>query len=345
MNSIRYIGILLSGLFLFLACWCFDASAKDQKRLNSHRSRQGSGQGWLQSLSDPNRWTEGSGLTQWRTIKCGGKDRTYLLYTPHGSKPSSPLVIACHGGGGNARRMDKLTGGISKVADREKFIIVYPEGLDKHWNDGRTVNLTETSDVEFISSMIDELVSEGIVDPARVYSTGISNGGFFSLYLAKKIPHKLAAVASVAATLPELYTKFESTEPMPVLYILGTDDPLVPYNGGEVGGKVLRKKRGRVLSAGGAVDYWLTNNGIGDVRPRQESLDTDNSDGISILIKDYRSGDKKRDVLVYEITGGGHTWPRGWKYLPEWLIGKTASDINANEIIWKFFSEHSKGNS
>lgn len=340
MSSIKKsVCIALSVLF---ACFALSARAMDEdsdKKAYSFKN-------WMAKLGgDPNKFTRGAGSTVWRSIKCGGLNRSYLLYTPVNSQASSkelPLVIACHGGGGTARRMDKLTGGISLLADRENFMVVYPQGLRRRWNDGRTVNLSTTSDVEFISCLIDELVKEGKVDPDRIYSTGISNGGFFSQYLAKKLPGKIAAVASVAATLPEAYTKYEATSPVPVLYMLGTEDPLVPFTGGVVGGKLLVQERGKVVPARQAVQYWLVNNGIESVRPRKSKLDTDASEGISILVRDYRNGDSKRDVLVYELVGGGHTWPGGWKYLPERLIGKTATSINANELIWEFFSGHSK---
>src|SRR5690606_38118732 len=109
--------------------------------------------------------------------------------------------------------------------------------------------------------LIDELVQQGLVRTDRVFATGISNGGFFSQYLAKKLPGKIAAVASVAATVPRCYLNYGQSKPVPVLFILGTKDPLVPYEGGMVAGKgVFSKNRGEVLSADESVRYWLDNN-------------------------------------------------------------------------------------
>ncbi|MCA9815945.1 MAG: prolyl oligopeptidase family serine peptidase [Cyanobacteria bacterium HKST-UBA01] len=288
------------------------------------------------------RFKKGSGSMEQRKLMSGGMERDYLLYLPTDTSKSNPpraLVIACHGGGGNARSMDRLCGGLTALADQKGFIVAFPDGRDRHWNDGRTVNLNNTSDVDFIATMIDALIAEGLVDRSRVYSTGISNGGFFSQYLAKKIPDKLAAVASVAATLPEFYLKMNKTAPVPVLYILGTEDPLVPYNGGEVGGKVLKKKRGVVVPAEDALKYWLNNNEIAQVEPATRHLNGDDR-AMTIEIREYSGGDESRDVSFYKIVGGGHTWPQGWQYLPDWIVGKTNREINANQVIWDFFSRH-----
>ncbi|MBI1270709.1 prolyl oligopeptidase family serine peptidase [bacterium] len=336
----RKIPVFQSGLLVFLllvavvSLVCsFDADARSPE--GGFYSR------WSESRSGF-RFKKGIGAIEHRKLMSGGIERNYLLYLPAGAaRQSAPcsLVIACHGGGGTARSMDRLCGGLTALAEKEGFIVAFPDGIDRHWNDGRTVNLNNASDVDFIATMIDALIAEGLVDRSRVYSTGISNGGFFSQYLAKKIPEKLAAVASVAATLPEFYLKMDKTAPVPVLYILGTEDPLVPYNGGEVGGKVLKKKRGVVLPAEEALRYWLSNNGIAQVKPTKRHLNCVGSD-MSIEIREFSDGDESRDVSFYKIIGGGHTWPQGWQYLPEWIVGKTNRQINANEVIWDFFSRH-----
>lgn len=331
-SGLLFFLLLLLGAVVSLVC-SLDVEARSSKGgLYSRISESRSGF----------RFKKGIGVTEHRKLMSGGIERDYLLYLPASATIANvprSLVIACHGGGGTARSMDRLCGGLTALAEKKGFIVAFPEGIDRHWNDGRAVNLNNTSDVDFIATMIDALIAEGLVDRSRVYSTGISNGGFFSQYLAKKIPDKLAAVASVAATLPESYLKMDKTAPVPVLYILGTEDPLVPYNGGQIGGKVLKKKRGVVLPAEDALQYWLSNNGIAQVEPTKRHLNCGDSD-MSIEIREYSGGDESRDVSFYKIIGGGHTWPQGWQYLPDWIIGKTNRDINANEVIWEFFSSH-----
>lgn len=290
-------------------------------------------------------YCKGEGEILSKTIDIDGVKRDYYLYKPANNANSPlPLVIACHGGGGNAKRMDRATGGISALADQKGFIVVYPQGLGKRWNDGRTVGLSNSKDIEFISKLIDTLVESNLVDRKRVYSTGISNGGFFSQYLAKRLPDKIAAVASVAASLPDNFLKFEKSKPVPVLYLLGTKDPLVPYEGGRIGLKRGKKNRGRVVSADEAVKYWLENNGLSETIPKQKYVDDDTTDGITIQLVEYSNSDPERDVSVYKIIGGGHTWPNGTQYLPKFLIGKVTRELDGNAVIWNFFSKHSKSN-
>src|SRR5690606_36288068 len=137
-----------------------------------------------------------------------GAKRFYFLYQPKKARGTpAPLVLACHGGGGTARSMNKLTGGLTSLADREGFVVAFPQGKGLHWNDGRACNNNGCADVEFISSLIDELVQKGSVRKNQVFATGIFNGGFFSQYLSKKLPNKMAAVASVAATVPKCFLR------------------------------------------------------------------------------------------------------------------------------------------
>lgn len=283
-----------------------------------------------------------AGSERMRLVKlsCQGHERSYYLYCPNISRKGPlPLVIACHGGGGMARRMDKLTGGITRLADAEGFVVAFPQGLDKRWNDGRMkTSVTDSpDDVGFINKMIDREIERGLVDPGRVYATGISNGGFFSQYLALKLPTKIAAVASVAATVPESFLAEARSEAVPVMFILGTEDPLIPYKGGPIGGKLLLKNRGSVLPAAQSINFWLDNNKLDRGSKKEQVQDKIENDGTSIVLSSY-GGD---EVVVFEILGGGHTWPRGWKYLPESLIGKTSQEIDATKEIWKFFVGHS----
>src|SRR3990167_7281010 len=120
--------------------------------------------------------------------------RTYLLHPPpsHNRTSPAPLVIVLHGGGGTAERMVRLTnGGLNRTADREGFLVVYPNGIDKHWNDGRGADETgwrpqgETvADVGFGSALIEDRVQRQNADPPRVYVTGVSNGGQMAHRLA-----------------------------------------------------------------------------------------------------------------------------------------------------------------
>lgn len=287
---------------------------------------------------------QGSGKMSTNHIISEGVERTYLVYTPARQLTyPAPVVLAFHGGGGSARSMDKFCGGITVCADKEGFIIVFPEGLSKSWNDGRAVNRKHGyDDVLFITSMCDKLIADGVADRRRIYATGISNGGFFSQYLALKIPERIAAVASVAATLADLHESMMTGKPVPLMYILGMDDPLVPFSGGKIGGKILRNSRGNAIPAARAIDFWVNNNGVANSNGVQKVFDTAPGDGTKVHYREYGATGSPNQVVVYEIEGGGHTWPGGGQYLPVALVGKTSKEIDANQVIWDFFNTHKR---
>ena len=77
-----------------------------------------------------------------KTLYHEGIERTYHISLPQGfnkNKPS-PLVLALHGGGGEGRKFDQTTQGtITAAAHQRGVVLVFPEGVNKHWSDGRTM--------------------------------------------------------------------------------------------------------------------------------------------------------------------------------------------------------------
>ena len=139
------------------------------------------------------------------SILVDGIQRTYLVYVPEGTDTKNlPLVIALHGHGGQGKSMMKLTD-FNYIADKEKFVVAYPDGINNGWNDGRNdpEENTQYNDIKFISMLIDKIAADYKIDKLRVFATGISNGGIFSLYLAYKLSGKILAIASVTANIPE----------------------------------------------------------------------------------------------------------------------------------------------
>jgi polyhydroxybutyrate depolymerase len=282
----------------------------------------------------------GKGKPQLQELVVDGVKRRYYIYKPDSAAVPAPLVLAFHGGGGNAEGTDKCAGGIAKLADEKGFIVVYPDAIDKHWNDGRPdLSKTNYDDVGFISKLIDDLNAKRLIDTKRVYATGISNGGFFSQYLAIKLPEKIAAVATVAASVSTSFLDLKIT-PVPIMMLLGTEDTLVPWNGGKVGGKVLRKGRGEVIPGRQALEFWLAHN-KNNARPNCTELpDKDPTDNSRVIVEQYGASDSSNEVVLYEIRGGGHTWPDGQQYLPKSIIGPVCRDFDGNLAIWNFFEKH-----
>ena len=277
-------------------------------------------------------------------MKVDGIERSYIIHLPgsFGTKRSRALVIALHGGYGQASGMQALTG-LSDVSDREGFLVAYPDGIDRHWNDGRETIRNDVDDVAFISALIDRLIAQYRIDPKRIYATGISNGGFFSLRLACDLPEKIAAVACVAASMSETKsTQCHPSDPVSVLFIDGTADPIVPYGGGEVRHRGRMGFGGRILSAPDSAAWWAEKNGCVKI-PKTESLpDRDPRDGTTITRTTYAGGRSGTEVQLLAIRNGGHTWPGGSQYLPAFLIGRTSRDIKASETIWNFFKDRSR---
>lgn len=285
------------------------------------------------------------------SIIFGGLERTYLLHIPpsHDKTKPLPLVIALHGGGGTGKNMVTLTlGGFDKLSDEKSFIVVYPDGIEKHWNDGRNEEETRyrthkenIDDVGFIAALIDNLIKKLNIDPKRVYITGISNGAMMSYRLACDLTEKIAAIAPVAGNIPQdIYSSCSPSRPLSVLAINGVNDPLVPFAGGNITGPFGFKKLGKVLSTSDTIKFWVAHNHCSSSRVTQEP-DKDPKDGTRVKKEVYGNCQNGTEVILYTIEGGGHTWPGGWQYLSEKIVGKTSRDIDANEVIWDFFKNHS----
>jgi polyhydroxybutyrate depolymerase len=163
------------------------------------------------------------------------------------------------------------------------------------------------------------------INLGRVYSCGMSNGGFMSYKLACELTDRFQAIASVTGSMVQ--SEMDNCMPsgtIPVLQIHGTEDPTVNYDGS-------------IINVGieELVTYWLNHNGcenMPDTTFIEESPATDNC---SAQLISYTDCDGDREVLLYKIIGGGHTWPGA--IFP---IGVTNQDINASVEIWNFFNKY-----
>lgn len=264
-------------------------------------------------------------------------ERTYIVHLPKDYDKNTilPLVIVLHGGGGKAENTNKLTG-FDRVSDKYSFIVVYPNGIDKQWNDGREkvkkyVNGKEVNDVKFISCLIDSLRIKYLLDSSRVFVTGMSNGGIMSFKLACELSDKIAGIAPVAASMSEIvYNDCKPSHPVPVMIVFGDADPLIPFEGGDI---TVLGKRGKVVSVEQSVKFWVKNNGCAE-KP-SETITVDSTDDDTRAIRYTYKGNA--DVVYWLIQGGGHTWPKGGHFLPSFIVGRTSEEIDASEEIWKFF--------
>ena len=268
-------------------------------------------------------------------ILVGGVARNYLLHVPDdlpSGKPA-PLVLVFHGGGGHDWNMPGFTH-FDDLADQEGFLVAYPDAVNRHWNDSR--GESDADDVGFTRALLADVERSHSIDAHRVYATGISNGGFFSNRLACDLADKIAAIASVAATMPKLLVAgCKPSRAVSVLYMQGTEDPLVPINGGQVG-FVGGRKRGENISLADSAKFWRDNDRISSA-PQVKDLPDRFDDGTHVRREIWTGGKDDTEVNVYTIEGGGHTWPGGPQYLPKVVVGKTSQNLNATRTIWEFF--------
>jgi polyhydroxybutyrate depolymerase len=268
-----------------------------------------------------------------------GNARSFIVYLPTGYNNAGkmPMIFAIHGGSGTPEGMINIAN-FKTIANRDKVVLVYPAGIQNNWNDGRptTPNQLGINDVSFFNQICDYMITNNSVDGTKIYATGISNGGFMSSRLGCELSNRIAAIAVDAATI-EATTIAPSCNPgrrVPAIYIHGTTDPLVPFTGGQMtaGGTA----GGTVLSHFQAIDKWVAINGC-NTTPIITDLPDIANDGTTIKQRVYSGGTNGSEVVSYVVINGGHTWPQGYQYLNEAIIGKTSQDMNACEVIWTFF--------
>lgn len=277
------------------------------------------------------------------TLVHQGGTRSYLLYTPAAGvlqKPA-PLLIVLHGGHGNARRVAASTA-FNELADRYGIVVAYPNALDGHWNDGRSTAPQQVDDVGFIPALIEHIARQRDIDLRRVYATGLSNGGAMTLRLACALSDRIAAFAAVVANMSkELHAACAPKRPVSLMMINGTEDPLMPWGGGEIKKGRFLGRGGVVLSAENSIRFWARHDRCHLEPQMTEEKDRDPDDGTRVY-KYLFPGCSGSEVILYMVKDGGHNWP-GTRMEPKFkrISGKVSRDINASEVIWEFFLRHS----
>jgi len=288
---------------------------------------------------------EAIGATEQRTLQVGAVQRSYRLHVGTGldSARPAPLLLVFHGGGGTPQQIERESR-FSELADREAFVVAYPEGQRRGWNDGRNSEAIAaqrdgSDDIGFVAALIDELSASLRIDPKRIYATGISNGAMFSHRVALELSPRIAAIATVAGGLPQpLLARFDPQAPVSALIVHGTLDPLVPYGGGEV--NVLARARGSVAGAEETARRWAAHDGCGATPLVQPVADPAGVCTVTQLV--HPSCGHATSVVLLRLDGGGHTWPGGSQYLPEGLVGKVCRHVDGTALIWEFLQRHPK---
>lgn len=301
-----------------------------------------------ESTNTTNTVTE-TGLIKNQTINVSGVNRNYHLYIPQ-NYTNAPIVILFHGHNSNNDELIELTP--YKVwlqkAEQQNIILAIPNGLytsdnEKGWNDCRTDALTNSNadDVQFISNLIDKIVTTYQANIRKVYITGSSNGGHMCIRLAQQIPQKITAFATIVAANAVNSGCSNSSIPVSALFINGTQDPNLPYSGGQMAGN-----RGEVFSADATINYWKNRNGTVAIANVTTKPNTNTNDNSSIEKSVYSNGTNNTEVVLYKVIGGGHTEPsilqRYTTPLVPFILGNQNGDIEMVEEVWSFFVNKTK---
>ena len=299
-----------------------------------------------------------AGLLTDQAIVIDGHTRTYNLYVPEATPNTPrPLVLLLHGHFGDA---DSMTGKRlrrsaykiwPKIAEREGWILVIPNGSIgpdgyRGWNDCRADAETnpDTDDVKFLNALVDSVAQQYPVNPQRIYVNGTSNGGNMAFRLAQESGDKYRAIAAIVASMPQKNKCTPVNTPVSVLVMNGTEDPLLPYQGGGVGKDTSdNKDRGTVLSTRKTIDYWIGVNAITGAPNRKDLPDISKRDKSTVHIEQHRNEDTAMEVTLYEVRGGGHTEPslsEHHRRFYKLIVGHQNRDMEMAEHVWSFFERN-----
>ncbi len=284
-----------------------------------------------------------------RPIPWDRLERSYILHLPPAAAAGKPLplVLAFHGGGGNASGFQKYAG-LDTVADREGFVVAYPNGTGRFekrlltWNTGRCCAWAQEHDVDdvgFALAVIDSVAKLTPIDGKRIYATGHSNGAMMSYRLAAEAADRIAAIAPVAGAM-NVEKPFAPSRAVPVLHIHSVDDPRALWAGGDnksMSGATIHHEP--VVAA---LELWETRNGCTGKAEEVErrTAPSPNGEGehtaIHLAVTTCTSG---APIELWKLSGPGHGWPgESEPPLPERVVGPRTNVINAAEEAWKFFA-------
>ena len=263
------------------------------------------------------------------TFTHGSIERYYLIYTPLNidQKTNIPLLFSLHGYGGSAIRNIEYTN-FRSIADSNDFIVIFPQGApytsqlvssSSHWNSGGWTTGSNVDDVDFIDTIIDQSLNKHNIDSNRIYSTGMSNGGFMSYHLACNLSSKIAAIASVTGSMTfETYDDCNPSHPTSVLQIHGAQDTTVPFEGNTTLG---------MKSIPDSMEYWALYNSCNS-DPTIAITDFF-EEGYSVQYDYYENCLNNVSVELVLHSSMRHTWPTS-----------DSLSYSASQNIWDFLSKY-----
>jgi polyhydroxybutyrate depolymerase len=282
------------------------------------------------------------------SIRHAGRSRTYFTHMP-AATGALPVIIAYHGGGGEAQGFRGYAR-LDAIADREHFIVVYPNGTGPlpnrllTFNGGGCCGFAKDrniDDVGFTIALLDDLAKRTRVDRARIYATGHSNGAIMAYRLAAERADRIAAIVPVAGAMS--VSSFRPSRPVPVMHIHSVDDPRALYEGG-VGppfpGTNNRETHQPVQKA---LDQWIRAAGCAAAPKTTEARrgrpgTRDAAHTATKLVWSNCAGNV--EITHWKLTGAGHGWPGNTRgELAQEITGPSTTIVDAAEEAWKFVSK------
>ncbi|MFG1392977.1 alpha/beta hydrolase family esterase [Xanthobacter agilis] len=265
-----------------------------------------------------------------------------MISNPAGVSGPAPVVIALHGAMQSPESF-RAYFGLDSAAAANSFVAVYPEGEGKVWNDGRPAAmrlkavLRPGDDAAFLVALARKLVADGVADPARIYLTGISNGGFMVERMACEFADVFAAYSVIMATTPaNAREECHPARPVPILFIHGTADSVITYTG-------FWTPVGATLSAPDSAAFFARLNGC-SASSRRDLPDLDPFDGTTVTERSWLGCQEGAGVTLLTIERGGHQSPARVETRPDLatpFLGLRNHDIDAGEEVWRFMSAFS----
>nr|WP_295076253.1 PHB depolymerase family esterase [uncultured Roseateles sp.] len=286
------------------------------------------------------------------TIEVAGVKRSYRTYVPKGLPKGAPLVLVMHGSGEGPSQIRIGTGyAFERLADQHGFAVVYPKAYASDWNDCSRIGDKELDgvrgdDVGFLAALVEKLVAELALDPASVFAAGVSNGGSMAMRLALEQPSRYKAVAAVVANVPapeNFQCQPAAQNATSVMIMNGTEDPLVPYAGGEINLLGLFYQGGPIISSRASAQYLADWAHLGGSPQSSETLV---APGVRLEQNRWSPAhnsnrDGKTEVVLVSIHGGGHGLPQPYAQRPR-LLGPSPMAPDGAAMIWAFFERQAK---
>ncbi len=256
-----------------------------------------------------------SAVTTWENVTVNGTSRKMKVHVPDNTPSGAALVIACHGMNQDANWHDSNSKWAA-VADTAKFVLVFPEGIDRGWD------ISGNRDVDFVCAIIDKMEKDHNISTGRVYLTGFSMGGMFTYHCANRISDKIAAFVPVSG-YPMWDKSAYSSRPVPIMHVHGTGDDVCVFSGVQP-----------------TLDNWIKRNECNTVEELISPYPKGNrNQGAKMHI--WGDGLDGTEVRLLEFKDKGHwqsedpafclTSVEGWNFMKRWSLGPDSPKVSSVE--------------